>query len=432
LQRWDVINRLLGMTVGRRFLEIGVQRGICGSKVNAREKTGVDPGALSSARRYYTKLHLKKSDDFFAELFTDQEFDVVLVDGLHHADQVLRDVDNALKHLAEGGFIVMHDCNPQSEIAQRVPRDTGVWNGDCWKAMVELRKRPNLDAFTIDSDHGIGVVQRRPNPAPLQDVSEPLNYAALDADRQHLIGLVPPSQWQERLSEEPRLGKVTVVSAVFGRRDNPAPAPSMHDVDVYVMFTDSSAPPGWRAVCMSAGADPRATARRIKTLALEHVDADIVVWIDGRIKATGKPLRPLLRHALEGVDIAGYPHPWRDCAYAEAEECGRLGRAVPSELDAQCAAYRAEGLPAKSGLWNTMVLARRRTPAMLDFGRAWWSEIERHTRRDQVSLPYLLWKYGIECGRLGNDVYRVGATPYFIRGLHVGQRTMPRSFVSKW
>jgi hypothetical protein len=65
-----------------------------------------------------------------------------------------------------------------------------------------------------------------------------------------------------------------------------------------------------------------------------------------------------------------------------------------------------------------MVLARRNTPAIRELGRAWWEEISRHTVRDQVSLPFILWKLGIQCGRLGDDVYRAGSSRHFHRGRH--------------
>lgn len=415
--RWDVINVLLGLTQKRRFLEIGVQNGSCGARVQSREKWGVDPAATLGARQRYTKLHQQTSDAFFEELPAEKLFDVVLVDGLHHADQVLRDVDNALAHLAPGGFIVMHDCNPQSEIVQRVPRASGVWNGDCWKAMVELRQRADLIAFTIDTDHGVGVVRKGPNANPLCNVPRVLDYSALERDRRRLLDLVPPGVWMERVDGEPSLGRVVVLSAVFGGRDAPAPAPA-HDVDEYVMFTDGRAVPGWRTVKLPTPADPRAAARRIKTLALDQVDADVVVWIDGRIAPTGIPIRPLLREKLATADISTYPHPWRRCAYSEARECAKLGRASRDALEAQTAAYRAAGFPAQNGLWNTMVLARRRTDAIVQLGRAWWAEIERHTLRDQVSLPFVLWKLGIVPTALGPDIYRRGASKYFMRGSH--------------
>ncbi|MCK5641687.1 MAG: class I SAM-dependent methyltransferase, partial [Gammaproteobacteria bacterium] len=132
LMRWDVINELLATTAETRFLEIGVQAGLCGAKIRASRKWGVDPEPKRGAETRYDRFHRGGSDAFFASLPSAERFDVVFVDGLHHWEQVSRDVDNALRHLADGGFVVLHDCCPTSELAQRVPRETGIWNGDCW------------------------------------------------------------------------------------------------------------------------------------------------------------------------------------------------------------------------------------------------------------------------------------------------------------
>lgn len=420
--RWDVINELLEHTAGRRFLEVGCQYGNCGRKVNAAEKHGVDPEPLKRAERIYRRFFKGPSDAYFRQLDAGERFDVILVDGLHHAGQVLRDTDNALQHLAEGGFVVLHDCNPQSELAQRVPRETGVWNGDCWKAIVELRRRGDVDAFTIDSDHGVGIVRRRSS-EPLTDVPSQLTYQALELDRERLLGLVQPDDWQERVGVPVGLGRVVVVSANFGGRDEPAPAPASSDVDDFVLFTDGEPVEGWHTVAVDPSAirdwgGPRMAARRIKTLALELLEADVVLWVDGRIRVQGLPLRPLLRKALRGTDIAGYPHPWRDCAYDEASECSRLGLVEPEAVRNQVEGYGREGFPQGAGLQNTMVLARRRTKTTVELGRRWWDEISRHTPRDQVSLPFVLWRMGLRFGQLGRDVYRVGSSPYFERGGH--------------
>jgi hypothetical protein len=420
LMRWDVINELLGITPERWFLEIGVQRGVCGSHVRADVKAGVDPAPHPTAGRHYSALYKMTSDRFFETLDPATRFDVVLVDGLHHADQVERDVDNALKHLSEDGFIVMHDCGPATEPAQRVPRETGVWNGDCWKAMVALRRRRDVEAFTIDADEGIGIVRKRPNPDPLRAVPRELTYADLAANRKRWLGLVSPDLWRERIGPPLGIGSVTVVTAIFGGRDEPIPAPASSDVDRWVMFTDGAEVPGWEIRRVDSEGDPRRAARRIKALALEHVEGDIVVWIDGRITASGLPIRQVLREALRSADIAGFPHPWRDCTYLEARDCAELGRAPAPDLEAQTAAYRAEGYPERGGLWNTMVLARRRSDAMVELGRAWWAELERHTLRDQVSLPVVLWRAGITPGRLGPDVYRLGSSDLWSRGWHAG------------
>ena len=103
------------------------------------------------------------SDEYFANA-CDKTFDLVFVDGLHEANQVLRDVENALKVLRPDGTIVLHDCDPPSEIRQRTPKEIACgWCGDCWKAYVELRTRPELDAACTFFDMGMGILRIRSN-----------------------------------------------------------------------------------------------------------------------------------------------------------------------------------------------------------------------------------------------------------------------------
>jgi hypothetical protein len=214
------------------------------------------------------------------------------------------------------------------------------------------------------------------------------------------------------------LGRVVIITAVFGGRDIPRTVPRV-DVDDCVIITDRIVKAkGWRVDLVPKPADFRREARRIKTLALDLIQADTVLWIDGRVTVRDQPLRPLLERALASAEIAAYPHPWRDCAYDEAHECARLKRAPADALSRQAAAYRAAGLPAHWGLRNTMVLARRNTPAMREFGRDWWREIETHTVRDQVSLPYLLWRSGLQCPTMGPDLYAAHGKAHFVRGMH--------------
>ena len=65
---------------------------------------------------------------------------------------------------------------------------------------MQLRQCDWLDAFTIDTDHGVGVVRRSGFPYLLDEVPEPLDYAALVRDRVRLLGLVAPDGWRERLA----------------------------------------------------------------------------------------------------------------------------------------------------------------------------------------------------------------------------------------
>ncbi len=67
----------------------------------------------------------------------------------------------------------------------------------------------------------------------------------------------------------------------------------------------------------------------------------------------------------------------------------------------QIAHYKAQGFPETFGNWWTGLIVRRGTnPAYYQgmdpaFGDAWMGEMTRWVYHDQISLPYLLWKWGI-------------------------------------
>jgi SAM-dependent methyltransferase len=131
-------------------LEIGVQvPELNFDKIICKNKTGVDPDIKSRASFIETS-------DYFFEV-TEDTFDLVFIDGMHTAEQVQKDFENALKVLSPNGFIVLHDCNPIKEEHTIVPRPTprGIWNGDVYKFASTLGV--NDGYCTVDIDNGCGV-----------------------------------------------------------------------------------------------------------------------------------------------------------------------------------------------------------------------------------------------------------------------------------
>jgi hypothetical protein len=87
-------------------------------------------------------------------------YDLIFIDGLHHSDQVDKDIENSLARLNEGGFIILHDCNPPT-IDRAVEDFFGQpWNGTVWKAIYKLRcSKPDIDICVLDWDEGVGVIK---------------------------------------------------------------------------------------------------------------------------------------------------------------------------------------------------------------------------------------------------------------------------------
>jgi hypothetical protein len=157
MKRYEIINRFIKERGYENYLEIGVFNGECIRQIIAKNKTGVDPGAEGSMVPEVT--HRMTSNEFFNSIVgTDIKYDIIFIDGLHHADQVDIDIENSLKHLIDGGVIILHDCNPQEEVHTIVPRISGIWHGDVYKSVLRFRKKGIHSLYTIDTDCGCGVI----------------------------------------------------------------------------------------------------------------------------------------------------------------------------------------------------------------------------------------------------------------------------------
>lgn len=155
-RRWEIINEIANHFGHNRYLEIGLFLGNNFKHIICEWKESVDPNASTHP------THAMTSDEFFGQ--TQDEWDLIFVDGLHTEEQVLKDIDNALLHLAEGGTIIVHDCNPETENEQRdlsAYDQKGVWVGMVWRGFARLRMtRPDLYMAMIDADFGCGVIRR--------------------------------------------------------------------------------------------------------------------------------------------------------------------------------------------------------------------------------------------------------------------------------
>jgi len=151
--RSEIIQNIIDEKKYTSYLEIGCFSNELFNSVRIKNKIGVDPVSGGTLRM--------TSDDFFMR--NEDFFDIIFIDGLHHYEQVKKDIENSLKFLNKDGVILLHDCLPKNVFDQAVPRCTYNWNGDVWKAIVETRCRKDIDTYTCYADQGIGVILKRPN-----------------------------------------------------------------------------------------------------------------------------------------------------------------------------------------------------------------------------------------------------------------------------
>lgn len=170
-QRFDWINEVIRKRGYTDYLEIGVRNPAdCFDRIECAHKTSVDPGLEFEGNPVDFPL---TSDAFFAQfranklegLNNHHRWDLIFIDGLHQAEQVDRDIRNAMKHLRPGGMIVLHDCWPPNEhhAHDKLPEwedleTLGGWNGSTWRAFYKHWLTGRARAYLIDADWGIGVI----------------------------------------------------------------------------------------------------------------------------------------------------------------------------------------------------------------------------------------------------------------------------------
>ncbi len=198
MKRYEIINRVIESKGYSDYLEIGVRDGECFKEICCENKIGVDPNPTSNHT-----THIMTSDVFFERLDQDKKFDLIFIDGLHLDFQVDRDIENSLKHLSEGGTIVLHDCNPPTKHhAAESPVFTypanGNWNGTVYLSLIKLRLYKNdVKLVTVDTDWGVGILTK--------DVSESLDAFPNDAIsweffysyRNEILDLISPDEFDE-------------------------------------------------------------------------------------------------------------------------------------------------------------------------------------------------------------------------------------------
>jgi len=174
----DLLNFIASKIGAKSYLEIGTNNGKNFNSIAVAHKVGVDPDLTAVAT-----VH-KTSDEFFKD--NQETFDLVFIDGLHHADQVKRDIENGFHSLPTGGVLVIHDCNPSDEKHTHVPRDSKVWNGDVYKTVSGL-----TGGFTMDMDYGCYILRKEEDVlvfAYAEGIDNPWEY--FNKYRKELLNLV--------------------------------------------------------------------------------------------------------------------------------------------------------------------------------------------------------------------------------------------------
>ena len=134
--------------------------------------------------------------------------------------------------------------------------------------------------------------------------------------------------------------------------------------------------------------EDKMNAKIHKVLIHKYVSSDYTVWIDGNIQLKKSPC-DLIEKYMKDKDILVFNHQGRQTIQHEVDEIFRLKLEYPHVVINQLNDYTNK---TPFGLYWLCFIIRKNTDSVNKINEAWWSEICRHSSRDQISFPYLVKK----------------------------------------
>ena len=135
---------------------------------------------------------------------------------------------------------------------------------------------------------------------------------------------------------------------------------------------------------------------------------DYAIYIDGNVKVV-TDITTLLSLINPKYGLATFRHCIRDCAYEEAKVCVFLNKGNKKQIKKQISRFEKEGFPHHFGLFECTLLFVKIGKESQAIFEAWWNELDgSQSGRDQLALPYCIWKLGIkheEIAVLGTNVW---------------------------
>lgn len=175
----DIINEIIAKNDYKSYLEIGVANESNYNQIKCDFKVGIDPIA-----KEHDDILSVSSDGFFFQNMA--KFDCIFIDGLHHSEQLEKDVINAYKFLNNKGRIILHDINPFTKEMTIIPRIQDQWTGDCFKVWAGIIDNTKLKTEYYKEKYGIGVIVKS-LAKPKEGMTSDISYEDFAENRQKYI-----------------------------------------------------------------------------------------------------------------------------------------------------------------------------------------------------------------------------------------------------
>lgn len=221
--------------------------------------------------------------------------------------------------------------------------------------------------------------------------------------------------------------RILVYTCITGGYDNPLPPIFDIPNTDYVLLTDAEENvniEGWQVRQISDDIRQLGNGTLINRYFKMHPSVvgkgyDFAIYIDGNIQVTSN-IRNIVNAVSSTTGLAIHRHPSRNCIFDEVKACKILKKGNINQLNKQVAYYKKEGFPQKFGLLEcTIIVSDLHNCKSADILDQWWNEFKDSSSfRDQISLPYIIWKNKLSIDDIGNLGYNLRMNPKFRYVVH--------------
>lgn len=227
--------------------------------------------------------------------------------------------------------------------------------------------------------------------------------------------------------------RIAIYTAISGGYDSIKLPEKMDPRFDYILFTDVPAPDTgvWQVrpiTCLHA--DKTRSARFVKTHPHMLLDGyNIAIWLDSNVMILGD-VYPLVDQFLtSGKAVAAIPHPFRKSVYEELDACIHYNTDDSRTMREQVGRYRAAGFDHDDLIESNLMIFNLDDDRLKPFLTTWWAEIERESRRDQLSLNYALARNALEWHRLTERPNSIRNHPAFAFVRHDADASPARKLI---
>lgn len=210
--------------------------------------------------------------------------------------------------------------------------------------------------------------------------------------------------------------KVAVYTCIIGEYDSlKEPLCDIDNIDFYLITDDKSKYSGYVGKFNIVEFNDSFGCNTLKNRYVKmnqhkfFKEYDYSVYIDGSIKILGD-IRSFIKLINDNTGLAIHAHNHRNCIYDEAKVLKILKKGSLKNIDSQIMKYTNNLFPKNFGMYEACVLvtdlSNDKTKGIYN---DWYNEFIRSgSFRDQLSLPYILWRKNfkyLDVGILSNDVH---------------------------